>query len=220
MIQQESGFNPNARSGAGAQGIAQFMPATARAYGVNLNDGRARDDLEGAARYLRDNLKKYGSYERALSVYNSGKPDAYRDPNFSGGQTYNYVRSILGSSKGPRPNTGGMPGTSAPAGPTYRTIPGVDNSQARRDLEVNYFNTSHSPDALLGLAKGLEGAQDTPARRVAIRAPTATSGTPQAMTTGSALVQQVTQEAQRINDAHVPYQWGGGHVSQAAPTVG
>jgi soluble lytic murein transglycosylase-like protein len=52
MIRQESGFNPNARSPVGAQGIAQFMPATAREYGVNLNDNRAADDLDGAARYL------------------------------------------------------------------------------------------------------------------------------------------------------------------------
>jgi soluble lytic murein transglycosylase-like protein len=58
MIQQESGFKPNARSGAGAQGIAQFMPGTAKGYGVNLHDGRVTDDLEGAARYLADNLKR------------------------------------------------------------------------------------------------------------------------------------------------------------------
>jgi murein DD-endopeptidase MepM/ murein hydrolase activator NlpD len=95
LVNQESGFNPNARSGAGAQGIAQFMPGTARAYGVNLNDNRVTDDLEGAARYLRANLDKYGSYARALSVYNSGRPDAYKDPNFAKGQTYNYVRNIL-----------------------------------------------------------------------------------------------------------------------------
>jgi soluble lytic murein transglycosylase-like protein len=97
MIRQESGFNPNARSPVGAQGIAQFMPATAREYGVNLNDNRVRDDLDGAARYLAANLRKYGSYHAALSVYNSGRPDAYKDPSFAGGQTYNYVRSILSS---------------------------------------------------------------------------------------------------------------------------
>lgn len=166
MIQQESGFNPNARSGAGAQGIAQFMPATARQYGVTLGDNNARDDLEGAARYLSDNLKKYGSYERALSVYNSGRPDAYKDPNFAGGQTYNYVRSILGQGKGSPSSF-----TNAPAKESYRTVPGVDNSQARRQLEMNYFNTSHDPNALLNLASGLRGAQDTPARRVRVQTP-------------------------------------------------
>ena len=92
MIRQESNFNPNAKSGAGAEGIAQFMPETAKGYGVNLHDGRVTDDLEGAAKYLRANLKRTGgNYHKALSIYNSGKPDAYKDPNFAKGQTYDYV---------------------------------------------------------------------------------------------------------------------------------
>jgi hypothetical protein len=79
MIGQESGFNPHARSPKGAQGIAQFIPSTARAYGVNLNDNRVTDDLEGAARYLRANLDRTGgSYTRALSIYNSGSPTGYQ----------------------------------------------------------------------------------------------------------------------------------------------
>jgi hypothetical protein len=92
LIRQESGFNPHARSPAGAQGIAQFMPATARAYGVNLNDNRVTDDLQGAARYLAANLRRTGgNYAQALSIYNSGSPTGYeRIP-----ETRNYVRSIL-----------------------------------------------------------------------------------------------------------------------------
>lgn len=93
QIAQESGFNPNARSGAGALGIAQFMPATAKGYGVDPMDPMSA--LDGAARMDAANLKKYGSYERMLSAYNSGRADAYKDPNFAKGQTYNYVRSIL-----------------------------------------------------------------------------------------------------------------------------
>lgn len=95
QIQQESGFNPNARSGAGAVGIAQFIPSTAREYGVNPLDPIS--SLAGAAAYDARLLHQYGSIARALSAYNSGKPDAYLDPNFAGGQTYNYVRSILGN---------------------------------------------------------------------------------------------------------------------------
>lgn len=93
MIRQESGFNKNARSPVGAQGIAQFMPATAKQYGVNLNDGLIADDLDGAARYLRDNLKRTnGNYEEALSIYNSGRPDGYK----SIPETMNYVKTIMG----------------------------------------------------------------------------------------------------------------------------
>src|SRR3954463_4190758 len=92
QIAQESGWNPNARSSAGALGIAQFMPATARGFGINpLNPVQA---LDAAARYDAQLVHKYGSVARALSAYNSGRPDAYRDRGFAGGQTYDYVRKI------------------------------------------------------------------------------------------------------------------------------
>ncbi len=107
QIQQESGFSPSAHSGAGAEGIAQFMPATARGMGVNPSDPIS--SLYGAARMDAQGIKKYGSIARALSAYNSGRPDAYQDPNFAHGQTYNYVRSILGGS----PVQGGAPVTPA-----------------------------------------------------------------------------------------------------------
>ena len=105
QIQQESGFNPSARSGAGALGIAQFMPGTAAGYHIDpMNPVQA---LAAAALMDKQNLTKYGSYARMLSAYNSGRPDAYTDPNFAGGQTYNYVRSIL-NGKTPKV-TGGTP---------------------------------------------------------------------------------------------------------------
>lgn len=96
QIKDESGFNPTAGSSAGAKGIAQFMPGTAAAMGVDpMNPQQA---LNGAARLDAQNIKKYGSVARALSAYNSGKPDAYLDPNFANGQTTRYVKNILGSS--------------------------------------------------------------------------------------------------------------------------
>lgn len=98
QINQESGFNPNARSGAGAEGIAQFMPSTASAMGVDPMNPQSA--LYGAAKLDSQNLQKYGSMARALSAYNSGRPDAYLDPGFANGQTYNYVRDILGASGG------------------------------------------------------------------------------------------------------------------------
>jgi hypothetical protein len=112
LIQQESGFNPRAHSPAGAEGIAQFMPGTAPGYGVNLHDNRVTDDLEGAAKYIASNLRRTGgNYHQALSIYNSGRPDAYKDPHFAGGQTYNYVKTILANAK----NFGGVRGEAAPA---------------------------------------------------------------------------------------------------------
>lgn len=95
QIKQESGFRPDARSSAGAIGIAQIVPKYHP--GVDPTDPIA--SLDYAAKWMSQLVHQYGgSYAKALSVYNSGKPDAYLDPNFAGGQTYNYVRSIMGNS--------------------------------------------------------------------------------------------------------------------------
>jgi hypothetical protein len=219
MIQQESGFNPNARSGAGAQGIAQFMPGTAKGYGVNLNDGRVTDDLEGAARYIRDNLAKTGgNYHQALSIYNSGRPDAYKDPGFAGGQTYNYVRSILGAAGGERLRGGGGQKGSAGAtisSTTTRTIPGVDNSQERRALVAAYLANTHDPSALTALAAGLLGAKDTAAKTVTSTSTSKTGGKTTA--TGGGYDPGVLGRAKAIDAKHMPYQWGGGHQPNVKP---
>jgi soluble lytic murein transglycosylase-like protein len=53
QIKQESGFNPSARSGAGALGIAQFMPGTAQAMGVDPMNPQSA--LDGAARLMAQN---------------------------------------------------------------------------------------------------------------------------------------------------------------------
>src|SRR3954468_15457253 len=92
MIRQESGFNPSAKSPAGAQGIAQFMAGTAPGYGVNLHDNKVTDDLEGAAKSIAANLKRTGgTYPEALSIYTAGKPQGY----LSIPETKNYVAKIL-----------------------------------------------------------------------------------------------------------------------------
>lgn len=153
MIQQESGFNPKARSPAGAQGIAQFMPATAKGYGVNLSDNRASDDLEGAARYLAANLKRTGgNYTQALSIYNSGRPDGFKHIS----ETANYVKTILGNA-----GTKGGGGGSTPSSTRSitRTItPGVDNSAVRAGL-IQQFLGRQNQDPL-DFAMGIRAAQD------------------------------------------------------------
>lgn len=92
QIHQESRGNRNAVSPAGARGIAQFIESTARQYGVNLNDGRTRDDIDGMAHYMHDNLRRTGgNVKQALSIYNSGRPDGYK----SIPETAGYVQNIL-----------------------------------------------------------------------------------------------------------------------------
>lgn len=164
MIRQESGFQPGVSSPKGAQGIAQFIPSTAKAYGVNLHDNRVTDDLEGAARYLRDNLKRTGgNYTKALSIYNSGKPEGYK----SIAETANYVKSIL-SGVGHADAPGDSSSSSGPSSRTVtktRTIPGVDNSDTRKALILSFLQRRHDPQALIGLASGLREAQDVPAAK-------------------------------------------------------
>ena len=95
LVQQESGWNPHARSHKGALGLAQLMPQTARALGVNPHD--VKQNLEGGARYLAQQYRKFGNWRLALAAYNAG-PGAVEHykgiPPYK--ETRNYVRIIWG----------------------------------------------------------------------------------------------------------------------------
>lgn len=113
QISDESGFNPNAHSGTGAEGIAQFEPETAASVGLT-DPYNPVASLAAAAKFDKSLITKYGSVQRALSAYNSGRPDAYLDPNFAGGQTYDYVKKILGGTTPPPITSPQIPSTLSP----------------------------------------------------------------------------------------------------------
>ena len=71
QLYQESGFNPFARSAAGARGIAQFMPATAQQYGL-ADSYDATASIDAQAHLMRDLLRQFGSVPLALAAYNAG----------------------------------------------------------------------------------------------------------------------------------------------------
>lgn len=96
LVQQESGWNPNAVSHKGAVGLAQLMPQTAKALGVDATD--PYQNLEGGARYLARQYREFGSWRLALAAYNAG-PEAVKKhggvPPYE--ETRNYVLVIWGS---------------------------------------------------------------------------------------------------------------------------
>ena len=96
LVQQESGWNPGAKSVKGATGLAQLMPGTAARLGVDPAD--PSQNLEGGARYLRQMYDRFGSWRLALAAYNAG-PEAVEKyggiPPFQ--ETQSYVLVIFGS---------------------------------------------------------------------------------------------------------------------------
>jgi soluble lytic murein transglycosylase-like protein len=96
QIYAESNFNPFARSPAGALGIAQFMPGTARSYGPrDAFDPAAAIDAQ--AHLMRDLLGRFGSVPLALAAYNAGPGAVARCgciPPYP--ETQAYVARILG----------------------------------------------------------------------------------------------------------------------------
>lgn len=96
LVQQESGWNPSAVSHKGALGLAQLMPQTARLLGVDPTD--PKQNLEGGARYLARQYRKFGSWPLALAAYNAGPEAVVKHggvPPYE--ETRNYVRVIWGS---------------------------------------------------------------------------------------------------------------------------
>jgi soluble lytic murein transglycosylase-like protein len=95
LVQQESAWNPQAVSHAGAIGLAQLMPDTAKLLGIDPTDPIA--NLEGGARYLAMQFRAFRRWNLALAAYNAG-PEAVRQhggiPPFA--ETRDYVRIILG----------------------------------------------------------------------------------------------------------------------------
>lgn len=96
LVWQESRWRPGAVSPAGARGLGQLMPGTARELGVDPRDPHA--NLIGAARYLRQQLTRFDNdVERALAAYNAGPGRVQR----AGGipairETRAYVAAITG----------------------------------------------------------------------------------------------------------------------------
>jgi soluble lytic murein transglycosylase-like protein len=94
VIEQESNYQPRARSKKGARGLMQLMPDTARQYGVR-NSYDPKSNLEAGVRHLKDLMSRL-DLPLALAAYNAGEGTIKRYgglPPYA--ETQNYVRSIL-----------------------------------------------------------------------------------------------------------------------------
>ena len=95
LVQQESGWDPEAVSRAGAVGLAQLMPDTAARLGADPRD--PAQNLQAGARYLAMQYRAFGRWDHALAAYNAG-PGAVRAhggvPPYA--ETRAYLRVILG----------------------------------------------------------------------------------------------------------------------------
>ncbi len=128
VIHTESGFDPQARSGPGAQGLMQLMPATARRYRV-ADVWDPAQNIEAGSRHLRYLLNRYGALPLALAAYNAGEGnvDKYGGiPPFP--ETQDYVQRVSGrfnrlySANTPLPDSLGSVSVSTTASPYVPVI--------------------------------------------------------------------------------------------------
>ena len=99
VAKHESSYNPNAVSPAGARGLMQIMPATARELGVDPMI--PQQAVDGAARLLASNLRQFGSVELAVAAYNAGAGAVARYggiPPYA--ETRAYVQRVVGTLRG------------------------------------------------------------------------------------------------------------------------
>ncbi|MGD0166650.1 MAG: lytic transglycosylase domain-containing protein [Gaiellaceae bacterium] len=93
VAQVESNFNPGAESKAGARGLLQVLPSTARELKMDLDDPGA--DVLAGARYLKRMVDLFGSFDLALAAYNAGPTAVARAGQAPSEETRSYVSDVL-----------------------------------------------------------------------------------------------------------------------------
>jgi len=135
LLNAESGFNPRSRSGAGAVGIAQFMPGTWKGLPKEFSSGSPLDPnlaIQASAYYLKQQYNNFGSWELALAAYNAGAGNVKKYggiPPFK--ETQNYVKKVMGYK--------------LPQGSGYD----VDQSRASRSFGYSYSGGSNEETTYL-----------------------------------------------------------------------
>ena len=202
LVQQESRFDPNARSRRGAIGLGQLMPATARELGVDPLD--PEQNLEGSARYLRQMLDRFKDMPLALAAYNAGPGTVRRAgntiPNIR--ETQRYVPSILRRA-----------GVSMPEGLADLDQKYAEGGRVRRTLrdelrDIEAEIRGERPASLgVTVARGFgegAGGMTSVARRGAARAAAEAAENPRAVIGGNRPPTMTPDEAMAIATARQP----------------
>lgn len=137
VMRQESGGGRSARSPVGAMGLMQLMPGTARALGVK-DPWDPAQNIEGGVKYLSQQLRQFGSVEKALAAYNAG-PGAVQKykgiPPYA--ETQNYVKKITatyGRQQALRNRAGSAPVQLASRGGAIPTGPKPSGAELARQV--------------------------------------------------------------------------------------
>jgi hypothetical protein len=162
LLRQESGFSPDVISGqrvssAGAQGIAQFMPGTAKELGVDpLNPESA---IPGAARYLSQLQKQFGGdLTHATAAYNWGPGNVQKwlaaggDPSRMPAETQGYLKAIMQGGAVPQ----GAPQTAQSAPGAPMALSGAGQSGGLLDGAAGLLG-GQQPSGAMNMGMGLMG---------------------------------------------------------------
>lgn len=200
LIQTESSGQEGQVSSANAQGLTQFIPSTAKSYGVDVRPGHAKSQIFGTAKYLLA-LGFKQNPAKALASYAGGP----------GNPQYGYARTIAERAKLYQSFAAGQTPSLSGATPAPIRAPStlaVDNSAARGQLIADFVQGRGNN---LDFALGLRALQD----QSGAPAPLATSSQAArpAQNGASGDVASVFAKAASVDAERLPYRWGGGHGS-------
>jgi hypothetical protein len=171
MAQAESGFDPDVISGkraskAGAIGIMQFMPETAKRFGVDPTN--PKQAIFASAQYLRENLDKFGGdYKKAVAGYNWGENrEAYGKDDWVKrlpSETKDYVKKVLTNAAQRAGSEEEKPATAAPTAPAGDAIPAAREESTYEKVRKYAAPLVEGAGAVLG---GIAGTAAGPAGTV------------------------------------------------------